>query len=142
MPSVIQVKRGQAAAWASADPILSPGEFGYETDTYKLKLGDGSTQWNSLPYLPLTADLDPKEDTANKGEPNGYASLDGSGLVPLTQLPEGIGGGIDSVEVLDDSLQFYAGTTPVGDPISLLISALDGGTPSTVTDARVDGGTL
>ena len=88
------------------------------------------------------ADIAGAEDTANKGEPNGYASLDGDGLVPLIQLPADIGGGIDSVSVGAESFQFYNGTTPVGDPISLLLSALDGGTPSTVTASRVDGGTL
>ncbi len=31
------------------------------------------------------------EDTANKGQPNGYASLDGDGLVPEGQLPEAEG---------------------------------------------------
>lgn len=35
----------------------------------------------------LTADLAGKEDTSDKGIANGYASLDGSGLVPVSQLP-------------------------------------------------------
>jgi len=35
----------------------------------------------------LTTDLAAKQDTADKGQPDGYASLDAEGLVPLTQLP-------------------------------------------------------
>lgn len=33
------------------------------------------------------------EYLSNKGQPNGYASLDGGGLVPVAQLPEGAGSG-------------------------------------------------
>jgi hypothetical protein len=46
----IQIRRGTAAQWTSANPTLASGEFGYETDTGKFKLGDGSTAWNSLGY--------------------------------------------------------------------------------------------
>jgi hypothetical protein len=46
----IQIRRGTAAQWTSANPTLSSGEFGYETDTGKFKIGDGSTAWNSLGY--------------------------------------------------------------------------------------------
>lgn len=53
MPVVtqIQVRRGTAASWASANPTLAAGEWGYETDTRLYKIGDGSTAWNSLIYL-------------------------------------------------------------------------------------------
>jgi hypothetical protein len=37
----------------------------------------------------LTADLAAKESTANKGAASGYASLDSSSKVPITQLPTG-----------------------------------------------------
>lgn len=46
----IQVRRGTAAQWTSTNPTLSSGEFGYETDTGKIKIGDGSTVWASLGY--------------------------------------------------------------------------------------------
>jgi hypothetical protein len=46
----IQIKRGTAASWASANPILSQGEMGYETDTKMIKVGDGNTAWSSLVY--------------------------------------------------------------------------------------------
>ena len=38
----------------------------------------------------LSASLDAKEDTANKGQANGYASLDSGGKVPVAQLPNSI----------------------------------------------------
>lgn len=48
--TVIQPRRGTAAAWTSANPVLAAGEMGFETDTDKYKLGDGTTLWNALPY--------------------------------------------------------------------------------------------
>lgn len=50
MSVIIQVRRGTAAEWTAANPILASGEFGYETNTGKLKLGDSTTVWNSLAY--------------------------------------------------------------------------------------------
>ena len=47
----IQIRRGTAANWTSANPTLAEGELGYETDTGKLKAGDGSTSWTSLGYV-------------------------------------------------------------------------------------------
>lgn len=39
-----------AANLAQVNPVLAVGTSGYETDTKRWKLGDGSTAWNSLPY--------------------------------------------------------------------------------------------
>jgi hypothetical protein len=46
----IQIRRGTASQWTSANPTLASGEFGYESDTGKFKLGNGSTAWTSLSY--------------------------------------------------------------------------------------------
>ena len=53
MASKIQIRRDTASNWTSADPTLSNGELGIETDTKKLKVGDGSTAWSSLAYYTL-----------------------------------------------------------------------------------------
>jgi hypothetical protein len=47
----LQVRRDTAANWTSVNPTLSAGEFGYETDTGKVKIGTGSTAWTSLAYV-------------------------------------------------------------------------------------------
>lgn len=47
----IQVRRDTAANWTSTNPTLAAGEQGYETDTKKLKIGDGTTAWTSLAYF-------------------------------------------------------------------------------------------
>jgi hypothetical protein len=46
----IQVRRGTAATWTSTNPTLAAGEVGFETDTGKFKIGDGSSTWNGLAY--------------------------------------------------------------------------------------------
>lgn len=37
--------------WVENDPILLSGEFGFETDANKLKLGDGTKKWTELSYF-------------------------------------------------------------------------------------------
>ncbi len=51
MADQIQLRRDTAANWSSANPTLAQGEPGLEIDTGKLKYGDGTTAWNSLPYF-------------------------------------------------------------------------------------------
>ena len=60
MPVVtqIQIRRGTASQWTSANPTLASGEWGFETDTKKGKIGDGSTAWNSLAYVLGVGDID------------------------------------------------------------------------------------
>ena len=53
MASIIQIRRDTASAWTSANPTLAQGELGLETDTSKLKSGDGTTAWTSLTYYSL-----------------------------------------------------------------------------------------
>lgn len=43
-------RRDTAANWSSNNPTLAAGEPGFETDTVKYKIGDGSTAWSSLSY--------------------------------------------------------------------------------------------
>jgi hypothetical protein len=40
----------EASVWADKNPLLQRGEIGYEVDTHKVKVGDGVTYWNDLPY--------------------------------------------------------------------------------------------
>jgi len=50
MTTKIQLRRGPASLWTSQNPTLADGEVGFENDTSKFKIGDGSTAWNSLTY--------------------------------------------------------------------------------------------
>ena len=46
----IQFRRGTESEWTAANPTLSSGEFGFETDTGLFKIGDGVNVWDALPY--------------------------------------------------------------------------------------------
>jgi hypothetical protein len=58
----MQQRRGTAAQWAAANgglgPVLAAGEIGFETDTGKFKMGNGSSTWNSLSYFTDASDFD------------------------------------------------------------------------------------
>jgi len=53
--TVIQLRNETAANWTTTNPTLAQGEMGLETDTYRIKFGDGTTAWNSLPYVGASA---------------------------------------------------------------------------------------
>jgi hypothetical protein len=75
--TVIKLRRDTAANWTSVNPTLAAGEQGLETNTGKIKVGDGSTAWASLAYsnpggevsqsqvTDLTDDLASKAPTAD-----------------------------------------------------------------------------
>ena len=46
-----QIRQSIAENWTTRNPILFEGEFGLETDTFLIKVGDGVRDWAHLPYL-------------------------------------------------------------------------------------------
>ena len=57
MATRMQQRRGTAAQWTAANPILAAGEIGFETDTSKFKMGNGSSAWSALTYFANAAEL-------------------------------------------------------------------------------------
>lgn len=47
----MQQRRGTASQWTSANPVLNAGELGWESDTNKFKIGDGTNHWADLDYF-------------------------------------------------------------------------------------------
>lgn len=94
----IQIRRGTRAAWIAADPILAQGEMGYEIDHHGVKVGNGSTAWNSLNYFPVQwsalngapAVIAAGEDKAAARASIDAAMLDQNGKVPVSQLPSSL----------------------------------------------------
>lgn len=85
----IQVRRGTASEWTSANPTLQDGEFGYESDTGKIKIGNGTTAWASRPYLSgVSADTTPS--LAGNLDVNGQAIVSSSNG-NITISPNGTG---------------------------------------------------
>ena len=50
MATQIQLRRDTASNWASNNPTMAAGEFGWESDTNRFKIGDGSSNWQNLAY--------------------------------------------------------------------------------------------
>lgn len=57
MATRMQQRRGTASTWTSANPILAAGEIGFEIDTNKFKIGDGTNRWANLTYFSDAAAL-------------------------------------------------------------------------------------
>lgn len=51
----IQVRRGTASEWTTANPVLAAGEMGVETNTNKFKFGNGTDTWSALSYAAADA---------------------------------------------------------------------------------------
>ena len=50
----IQLRRGTSSDWTSINPVLAAGEAGFESDTLKIKIGNGTAHWNDLGYATVT----------------------------------------------------------------------------------------
>jgi hypothetical protein len=50
MATKIQLRNDTSSSCSSANPILAQGEPGLETNTSKIKYGNGTSAWNCLPY--------------------------------------------------------------------------------------------
>ena len=61
----IQVRRDTAANWEANNSLLLAGEQGLETDTGRVKIGDGVLSWNNLDY----AKTDPIVETTSQYDP-------------------------------------------------------------------------
>ena len=76
--ATIKVRRDSASNWTSNNPTLNQGEWGYETDTGKVKIGDGSTAWSSLAYFPLLSDVSAKLTGDTKQLCKAWVNFDGT----------------------------------------------------------------
>lgn len=77
----IKVLRAAASVFTSGNPTLAAGQPGFETDTRRLKIGNGSTAWNSLGYIvasaspPAWSDVTGKPDFADVATSGDYDDL-------------------------------------------------------------------
>ena len=47
----IKVRRGLSSEWQSSNVALDQGEIGMDLTAKRIKVGDGFTSWNDLPYI-------------------------------------------------------------------------------------------
>ncbi len=138
--TLIQVRQDTAANWTTADSVLSSGEFGFESDTQQLKIGDGSTAWTSLGYITDTGLLQDVLDLISlTGVPGNSTALTGytagAGTVAATDNI------LQALQKLDGNIQALSATGATS--VVADITARNALTPSTgdiafVTDASAD----
>lgn len=51
IPVTLQIRHATAENWTTRNPVLAQGEYGLESDTFLIKIGDGIRSWTHLPYL-------------------------------------------------------------------------------------------
>lgn len=95
----IKLRRDTAAAWAAANPVLLDGEAGFESDTRLLKIGNGTSAWNSLSYVV-------------------------GGIDSLTELVD-----VEATNRVDGSVLIYDGSIAkfVASPLNTKLTLTDGG---------------
>lgn len=76
----VQLRNDTSAAWSAANPVLMRGEVGIDRDSGRIKVGDGVTAWNSLPFA-LTGPQGPQ------GEIGPNLALSGPGLTVPAGVP-------------------------------------------------------
>lgn len=84
MPALttIQLRRGSSSQWAASTNPLSQGELGLDTTINKIKIGNGTSLWSSLPW----ANIMGADFIGTSGINISYASPSGNVTVSVTGL--------------------------------------------------------
>lgn len=83
LPIRVQHKRMTASQWLSSSLILLQGELGVETDTGKVKVGDGINRFSSLKYL-----TGPQGERGLQGEKGQKGDKGADGVVTFASLTQ------------------------------------------------------
>ena len=74
--AIFKLRRGMSADWERVNPVLESGEPAFELDTLKMKIGNGLTPWNDLPYI------------AGEGSGIGDTVIMEGGIQTVAELPQ------------------------------------------------------
>lgn len=117
----IQIRRDTALNWYNANPVLYSGEFGYETDTKKLKIGTGSN-WNSIDYFVYEdTNLTNLNDVTITSPANGdFLRYNGSASVWIN----------DPINLATDTVGDYVSHLVQGTGLTIINNSGEGSTPT------------
>ena len=90
MASLIKLRRDTAANWTQVNPTLASGEPGLETDTRRVKYGDGSTTWTNLNYSGASGTVTVPTASASV---SGTVKVDGVTITINAGVISAVGGG-------------------------------------------------
>jgi len=126
----ILLRRDTASNWTSNNPTLAAGEFGYESNTGKYKIGNGSTAWTSLAYSIVTnlnaATLNDLGDVTITSAADGdFLRWNGSAWIN------------DAVNLSTDTVGSYVTSLVAGTGVTLSNNSGEGATPTVAVDTSV-----
>jgi hypothetical protein len=121
----ILLRRDTASNWTSANPTLSGGEMGIETDTLKFKLGNGSTAWNSLDYYVSQTLNDIGDVTITSAADGDFLRWNGTAWIN------------DAVNLSTDTIGSYVESLVAGTGVTLTNNSGEGATPTVAVDTSV-----
>lgn len=98
MTTRIKLRRDTATNWTNVNPVLALAEPGVETDTNKMKIGDGTKTWTELQYI------DGADVTRTK-----VGFITSVGYIPELGNGEGDDFWFESVAVDSDQNSYYVG---------------------------------
>lgn len=123
--TLIQHRRGTAAQWLAASAVLGQGilyngEIGFETDTGRYKIGDGSTPWASLDYssiLPNSSDISGESGIVVKFGVSGIpvvVSTSGFNSSQITDFGSAVSGIVTNISVSAEEILDIVGSGIIG----------------------------
>ena len=125
----ILLRRDTASNWTSGNPVLASGEVGYETNTGKFKIGNGSTAWTSLSYASVPIGLSVLNDlsdvTITSAANGDFLRWNGSAWVN------------DAVNLSTDTIGSYVESLVAGTGVTLTNNSGEGATPTVAVDTSV-----
>lgn len=93
--ATMQVRHDTASNWTTRNPVLGEGEYGLETNTFLIKIGDGIRTWSNLPYL------NKLDSTYFKWEDDGTITFSDSFMETVNALEALAGEAISSLTITD-----------------------------------------
>jgi hypothetical protein len=114
----IILRRDTASNWTSANPTLSGGEVGIETDTLKMKLGNGSTAWSSLSYYAVPSIDDVGDVTITSASSGQFLKWNGTAWVN------------DTIDLGSDTAGSYVSSLVAGTGVTLSNNSGETATPT------------
>ena len=120
----VQLRRDLSANWTYGNPVLKDGELGYETDTERVKIGNGTTAWTGLPYFGAPS-LGELQDVTITNAANGdFLRWNGTAWIN------------DAVNLSTDTVGSYVQSLVAGSGITITNNSGEAATPTVAITAN------
>jgi hypothetical protein len=126
MSTRMQQRRGSAAQWTSANPVLAAGEIGFVTDTGKFKMGNGTSTWSQLEYFSNAAEL--------TAAINSVVGMAPETLNTLSEISDALGDDPNFLSALVTKTQFDSAVLSSASSLQTAINSVTSSLTASLTD--------